>query len=171
MLIATFATALFIVVLFIVVLSLIPRRRDILNGCEGLISKLEPYDLESLSRFVSDEFQADKDKEFWKASNGVQGLWNRWRKMMLTVRIVQWHYRANSIETADALHIWKMAVLYTWFSLWSIPEAALSRAFTSIPHVAARTALSVYCAIAIRAVNLCVTEDAPVCIMQMRKLL
>jgi hypothetical protein len=161
----------FIILLLLVIFLLVPRRRDVLDQCEGLVAKIDSYGLEGLGGFLSEDTGKEEDVSFWQASSGLRGVWRRWRAMVVTVRIVQIHYEAGCIGASDACQVMRMAILQSWFSLWAVPEAMLAKSFHGLPHIAARAALNIYRDAVMRALNLCITESAPVYIAQLRELL
>jgi hypothetical protein len=151
------------ILFLLLVLKLAPSKSDFLGTCESLLQKLPPNQYERLCDFIEEIDYA----AMWSESGGLKGVIARLRAATIYVQLIQIHYRDGRISKADARWIWGKVMLMAWFSLRAIPEAVICRIWTGMPRLSARAALGYYCEIVMRVNTLCVSPEAPPCILKL----
>lgn len=146
--------------LFIIFLVVPMRRRSRLLKPLPLLDEIPAHRFLGLELYLKDNGESMPCEQFWRQSNGLAGVATRIRHMVVIVRLLQHQIRSGRVTRRDAGYVWQQALLQTWFSLWSLPEAGMCALWARIPHACGLFALRCHYQLSVATVTLCGSEDA-----------
>jgi hypothetical protein len=144
-------------------------RRDYLEDCDKLTSKLTPGIIEDLSLYLTEDDWNDSDAEFWAVSGGVTGLFKRLITTSQLVRLCKVALLNGGVETADLAPVMQCALLQALFTFIALPEVVWCR-YLGIPHICARLSANFLASTYSRTSTLLLVAGSPACLRRLQSL-
>lgn len=148
---------------------LVSFRKAVVFDCMDLMRRLYPHQLRGNDRYLGDEGALDKD--IYRATDGIVGLWKRWRNRIPLLRLCQLRSARHGLRGGDMDYITQRIAELTMASLWALLLGCVRFAVPEISNRATFRAFRLYAEIADRTHVFFSSDNASVCAMRLASLL
>ena len=144
-------------------------REPLVLDCGDLMRRLHPHQLRGRDRYLGDDGVLDRD--IYRSTDGIAGLWRRWRNRVVLLRLCQLRRERHGLRDKDMDYITQRIAKLTAASLYALPLGCLRFALPDQSNRATFRAFRLYAEIADRTHVFFSSDSASVCAMRLGSLL